>query len=95
MAVSEEIVEDRCNACSTRKLPSPSAAIGATRARPATVACPSFPGIEKATGIIASTDSAATSQNIKGQPSWSTANDASQGASAVPVHNPVANALMP
>ncbi|MNW16805.1 hypothetical protein D3C71_2157850 [compost metagenome] len=69
--------------------------MGAMRACPATVARPSFPGIDNATGIIASTDSTATSQNISGQPSCSTASDAIHGASAVPVHSPVANALMP
>ncbi|KAG0739548.1 hypothetical protein G6F24_017296 [Rhizopus arrhizus] len=51
--------------------------------------------MDKATGIIASTDSTATSQNISGQPSCSTARDASPGASAVPVHSPGASALMP
>ncbi|MNV97427.1 hypothetical protein D3C71_1925450 [compost metagenome] len=47
------------------------------------------------TGIVASSASAATSQNIRGQPSCSTAIAASHGASAVPTHKPVASALMP
>jgi hypothetical protein len=69
--------------------------MGSGRAWPASAARPSLPGIASSTGIIASSDSAATSQNIIGQPSPFTAIEASHGASAVPTHKPVASALMP